>query len=85
MTAERTEDLRNIGPITAGWLHEVGIDTPGDLRRIGAAEAYRRVKAWRPWDVTLMLLWALEGALMDEDWMDVPPDRRVELRRSVGA
>jgi DNA transformation protein and related proteins len=76
-------DLRNIGPATAAWLAEVGIETPDDLRRAGAVEAYRMVKAWRPWDVTLTLLWALEGALLDVDWMDVPPDRRLELRRAL--
>lgn len=75
--------LRNIGPTSARWLTEVGIDTPQQLRRVGAAEAYRMIKAWRPWDVTLILLWALEGAIQDVDWMDVTPERRLELRREV--
>jgi len=76
-------EMRNIGPTTAAWLAEVGIDTPERLRRLGAVEAYRRVKAWRPWDVTLTLLWALEGAITDVDWMDVSPERRLELRRAL--
>ena len=75
--------MRNIGPTSARWLAEVGIDTPDELRRVGAAEAYRMVKAWRPWDVTLILLWALEGAIRDIYWMDVTPERRLELRREV--
>jgi DNA transformation protein len=75
--------MRNIGETTAAWLHEVGIDSADDLRRIGAVEAYRRVKAWRPWDVTLIVLWALEGAIEDVDWMDVSPERRLSLRRAV--
>jgi DNA transformation protein len=75
--------LRNIGETSARWLAEVGIDSPEELRRIGAAEAYRMIKAWRPWDVTLILLWALEGAICDIDWMDVTPERRHELRREV--
>jgi DNA transformation protein len=75
--------MRNIGEATAAWLHEVGIDSADDLRRAGAVEAYRKVKAWRPWDVTLILLWALEGAIEDVDWMDVTPERRLELRRAV--
>lgn len=83
MSPSETEDLRNIGPTTAAWLAEVGIDSPEELRRIGPVEAYRMVKAWRPWDVTLILLWALEGALSDRDWMDVPPERRLELRRAL--
>ncbi len=75
--------LRNIGETSARWLAEVGIDSAEELRRIGAAEAYRMIKAWRPWDVTLILLWALEGAICDIDWMDVTPERRHELRREV--
>jgi len=75
--------LRNIGPTSARWLAEVGIGSADELRRVGAAEAYRMVKAWRPWDVTLILLWALEGAICDIDWMDVTPERRLELRREV--
>ncbi|MEZ5081133.1 MAG: TfoX/Sxy family protein [Thermoleophilia bacterium] len=77
------EGMRNIGPTTAKWLTEVGIDSPDRLRRVGAAEAYRMIKAWRPWDVTLILLWALEGAINDIDWIDVSPERRLELRREV--
>lgn len=84
MSAEaESTGLRNIGPTSARWLAEVGIDTPEELRRVGAAEAYRMIKAWRPWDVTLILLWALEGAINDIDWMDVTPERRLELRREV--
>lgn len=78
-----TEELPNIGPTTAAWLAEVGIDSAEELRRRGAVDAYRMVKAWRPWDVTLTLLWALEGAITDRDWMDVPPERRLELRRAL--
>lgn len=83
MSPPETEGLRNIGPTTAAWLAEVGIDSPDELRRRGAVDAYRTVKAWRPWDVTLTLLWALEGAITDRDWMDVPPERRLELRRAL--
>lgn len=83
MSPSGTADLRNIGPTTAAWLADVGIDSPEDLRRLGAVEAYRMVKAWRPWDVTLILLWALEGAIADVDWMDVTPERRLELRRAL--
>lgn len=83
MSSLETAGLRNIGPTTAAWLAEVGIDTPERLRRLGPVEAYKMVKAWRPWDVTLTLLWALEGAVTDSDWMDVPPERRLELRRAL--
>jgi DNA transformation protein and related proteins len=76
-------ELRNIDSAITQWLHEVGIDSAGQLRKIGAATAYRTMRAWRPWSAELIVLWALEGAINDVDWIDVTPERRLELRREV--
>ena len=76
-------ELRNIDPAIAQWLHEVGIDSADQLREIGAARAYRTMRAWRPWSAELIVLWALEGAINDVDWIDVTPERRLALRREV--
>jgi DNA transformation protein len=76
-------ELRNIDPAITQWLHEVGIDSAGQLHEIGAAAAYRTMRAWRPWSAELIVLWALEGAINDVDWIDVTPERRLELRREV--
>ena len=35
--------LRDIGAVSAKWLHAVGIHTVAELRRVGPAEAYGRV------------------------------------------
>ncbi len=70
--------LRNIGPKSAAWLRQVGLRTEEELRAIGALEAFMRVKraGFKP---SLNLLYALEGALMDCHWQDVPSERRSEL------
>lgn len=70
--------LRNIGPKSAAWLRQVGLRTEEDLRAIGALEAFMRVKraGFKP---SLNLLYALEGALTDRHWQDVPAERRSEL------
>jgi DNA transformation protein len=55
--------LKNVGPTIAARLRSVGLQTVGDLRRIGAAEAYKRVVAGHP-DVTIPVcyyLYSLEG------------------------
>jgi DNA transformation protein len=75
--------LRNIDPAITQWLHEVGINSAEQLRAMGAAPAYRMMRAWRPWSTELVVLWALEGAITGVDWMDVPPERRAELRREI--
>jgi DNA transformation protein len=75
--------LSNLGPTSAGWLRDVGIETYDDLERLGSVQAFLRVDASRE-GVSLNLLYALEGALRDVRWDRLPPDVRHELRRQVG-
>lgn len=60
--------LRNLGPKSALMLAEAGIRTIDELRELGAARAYLRVKALRPKSASLNLLWALAAGLEDRDW-----------------
>jgi hypothetical protein len=70
--------LRNIGPKSAAWLRQVGLRTREDIVGVGTVEAFMRVKraGFKP---SLNLLYALEGALLDCHWQDVPEARRGEL------
>ncbi|TKR30587.1 TfoX/Sxy family protein [Luteimonas gilva] len=76
--------LRNIGPKSAAWLRQVGLRTREDLAAAGALEAFMRVKraGFKP---SLNLLYALEGALQDCHWQDVPEARRNELVQAAEA
>jgi hypothetical protein len=70
--------LRNIGPKSAAWLRQVGLRSREDLAAAGTVDAFMRVKraGFKP---SLNLLYALEGALLDCHWQDVPDARRTEL------
>jgi hypothetical protein len=72
------EKLRNVGPKSAAWLRQVGLRTREDLASVGAVDAFMRVKraGFKP---SLNLLYALEGALRDCHWQEVPESRRSEL------
>lgn len=72
------EKLRNVGPKSAAWLRQVGLRTRADLEAAGPVEAYMRVRraGFRP---SLNLLYALEGALLDCHWQEVPEARRQQL------
>ena len=72
------EKLRNIGPKSAAWLRQVGLRTQDDIAAVGTVEAFMRVKraGFKP---TLNLLYAIEGALTDRHWQEVPEARRTEL------
>ena len=76
--------LRNIGPKSAAWLRQVGLRTEADLVAAGPVDAFMRVKraGFKP---SLNMLYALEGALQDCHWQDVPEARRAELVAAVEA
>jgi DNA transformation protein len=76
--------LRNIGPKSAQWLKAVGIQTTDDLYEVGVLEAYRRAKSAYPDKVSVNMLYALQGALLDLPWNDLPPDMREKLRIEAG-
>lgn len=75
MTAAK---LRNIGPKSMAWLRQTGVRSLEDLKAVGSLAAYVRVKraGFRP---SLNLLYALEGAILDCHWQDIPDARRAEL------
>ena len=79
-----TPKLRNIGPKSAAWLRQVGLRTEADLVAIGPVEAFMRVRraGFKP---TMNLLYALEGALRDCHWQDVPEPRRQQLAQEAEA
>ena len=77
------ERLRNIGKVSAGRLAAVGITTPSDLEAVGALEAYHRVKEAFPKQTSLNLLYALEGAILDLPWDDLPLALRERLREAA--
>jgi DNA transformation protein len=80
MTLSHSEllQLKNLGMASVNILRAVGINTYADLNRTGAVEAYRRIKA-RDINVSKVMLYALQGALMDVHWNDLSPDLKRQL------
>jgi predicted flap endonuclease-1-like 5' DNA nuclease len=70
--------LANIGPVSKRMLAAAGITSLETLRRLGAVEAYRRVRSHDP-RASLNLLWALEGAVTNRPWEDVARNDRLSL------
>lgn len=78
--ADELARLKNIGKTSAQWLHEAGIHSLADLEDVGAVEAWRRVKALYPNRVSLLILYALQGALLNLHWNALPPDMKADLK-----
>ncbi len=68
--------LRCLGPVSVRLLAEAGIDTVGDLKELGAAEAYLRASFANPEKISLNLLYALHAGLMDLRWPAITLEMR---------
>ncbi len=80
MTSNNAEliGLKNLGMASVNILHAVGINNLDDLRAAGAVDVYCRIKA-RGIQVSKVMLYALEGALLDVHWNDLPADVKAQL------
>lgn len=76
------ENLRNLGPTSAAWLRDIGIQTRSDLEDVSPAFAYRRVKKRQP-GASLNLLWSMAAALKDKDWREISEDEKAKLLAEV--
>jgi len=46
-------------------------------------EAYRRLKASRPTEVTLNALWGMQAALLNIHWNMLTPEMKAELKAQI--
>jgi TfoX/Sxy family transcriptional regulator of competence genes len=60
----------------------VGIHSANDLRRLGSVGAYRAVRA-RGFRASKVLLYAIEGALLDVHWNELTPGHKAELNTQL--
>ncbi|MEH0666401.1 TfoX/Sxy family DNA transformation protein [Vibrio scophthalmi] len=75
----RLKDLPNLRLATERMLKKAGIDSVSRLEQTGAVEAYKAIRSTHSADVSIDLLWALEGAIKGTHWSVVPQARRDEL------
>lgn len=75
--------LRNLGPASAMMLAEAGIRTIGELRAIGAAKAYVRVRALRTRGASVNLLWSMAAGLDGRGWQEVSAEEKESLLAEV--
>jgi DNA transformation protein len=72
--------MPNIGRVVADLLARAGIDTPEELRRLGAVEAAVRIGSIQPDDPPCRsMLAGLEGAIRGVRWHLIPEAEREAL------
>ncbi len=77
-------ELKNLGMASVNILHAIGVNTYQDLADVGSVGAYRKVKS-RGIHVSKVMLYALEGALMDVHWNELAPDEKSRLVQEAEA
>lgn len=85
MSNETSElaQLKNLGVASINILHAVGVNSYDDLKTIGPVETYLRIKR-RDIHVSKVMLYALQGALMDTHWNDLSPELKQQLLEQAG-
>lgn len=72
--------LKNLGEKTALWLVDAGVRSRSEMAKLGAIEVCRRMLlAGHP--VSLVAAYAIEGALTDTHWNQIPPQKKLEVQR----
>lgn len=74
-----TRDLFNLGPKSSAWLASIGVTTHRQLAALGPIETCRRLHAaGRP--VSVLMAYAIEGALTGTHWNALAPETKQWLR-----
>lgn len=76
---ERLRDLHGLGPKSEAWLQEVGINSPDELRAIGAVRAFIRLKKECSTKPSLNFLYAMVGAIEGEHWLNIAQNEKGRL------
>jgi DNA transformation protein len=71
-------ELKNLGKTSVRWLNAVGIRTRAQLEEKGPVLAYQSVLA-RGFRANRVLLYALQGALLDKHWTELEPEAKKGL------
>jgi DNA transformation protein and related proteins len=78
-TGRQPERLLNLGPKSSAWLAALGLRTRAQLRALGPIEVCRRLRAaGQP--VSVLMAYALEGAITGTHWNELPPETKSWLR-----
>ena len=84
MSKDDTIDkVRNLGPKTAVRLKGLGVNTRGDLERLGAIEVYLRYRVAH--GANLNALYAMQAGLMDLDWRALTSEFKDVLKETLRA
>jgi len=86
MASKSLSELKNIGKTVASRLHELGVTNEAELKKLGAAKAYKWLSEKNS-DKHLPVcyyLYSLEGAIQNRHWDNFSEKEKAKLRVSAG-
>ncbi len=75
-------ELKNIGKSSAKMLNEIGVFTRNDISRYGPVKIFHILKI-NGYPVSMLMVYALQGAIMNLHWNSLPEKLKKELREEV--
>jgi DNA transformation protein len=79
---QKLSSLKNIGPKSEKWLNKIDIYTKKDIAKLGPVNIYNILKV-QDYPVSKLLVYALQGAIMDLHWNDLPKRVKVQLDKEI--
>ncbi|MCF8261905.1 MAG: TfoX/Sxy family protein [Melioribacteraceae bacterium] len=76
-------DLKNLGPTSEKMLNSIDIYTLADIKEAGPVVICQMLKGFG-FNVNIMMAYALQGAIMDLHWKDIPKEIKEQLRSDLG-
>lgn len=76
-------ELRNMGPKMVGYLADIGITDEEQLRALGPVEAFLRISQLSKHLKNRMALYAIYGALSDQNCMHLPEETKEWLEEEL--
>jgi DNA transformation protein and related proteins len=70
--------MRGLGPASAKMIAQAGVTTSVALKKADLYQLYARIKQQQP-KVSINLLYAMIGAVENEDWRTIAKERRSEV------
>lgn len=74
--------MKNLGNTSINWLRAIGVNSYDELKAVGPVDAYIKIKE-RGIRVSKVLLYALQGALLDVHWNELTPTMKQALLEQV--
>lgn len=77
------ESLKNLGPVSSRQLRAVGIETVEQLETVGPVQAFHLVADLFPSETSVTFLYAVQGALLDVPWNQLPDKVKERLKNEA--